>query len=78
MKDEIPVYEIRLRGHLDARRGRQFEGMTMTLLPDGDTVLTGPVIDQSALYGLLSRIRDMGTPLIYVRCVEQPAREENE
>jgi hypothetical protein len=75
MSDEIAVYEIRLRGHLDERRARQFEGLTMTLLPEGETLLCGPVVDQAALHGILSRIRDMGVPLVYVRGVEPPACE---
>jgi hypothetical protein len=75
MSKEIPVYEIRLRGHLDARRARQFEGLTMTLLPEGETLLYGPVLDQAALHGILNRIRDMGVPLIYARRVGPPARE---
>jgi hypothetical protein len=72
MIDEIPFYEIRLRGHLDERRARQFEGLRMTLLPEGETLLSGPVVDQSALHGILSRIRDMGMPLVYVRLIEPP------
>ena len=74
MSDEIPLYEIRVRGHLDARRARQFEGLTMTLLPEGDTLLRGPLVDQAALHGVLSRIRDMGIPLTYVRRVEPPTQ----
>ena len=77
MGDKIAVYEIRLRGHLDERRAWQFEGLTMTLLPEGETLLCGPLLDQAALHGILSRIRDMGVPLIYVRRVEPPAREED-
>jgi len=74
MADEIPFYEIRLRGHLDERRAQRFEGLTMALLPSGETLLSGPVVDQSALHGILSRIRDMGVPLVYVRIVEPPVR----
>jgi hypothetical protein len=72
MVDEIPFYEIRLRGHLDERRAQQFEGFTMALLPEGETLLSGPVVDQSALHGILNRIRDMGIPLVCVRVVEPP------
>ena len=78
MSAPIPVYEIRLRGHLDERRARQFEGLRMTLLPEGDTLLCGPVLDQSALHGILSRTRDMGVALVYVRQVEPPARDGDE
>jgi hypothetical protein len=75
MERETPVYQIRLRGHLEARRARQFEGLAVTLLPEGETLLTGPVVDQAALHGILNRIRDMGVTLISVRCVEPPARD---
>jgi hypothetical protein len=75
MSGSIPIYEIRLRGHLDERRARQFEGLAMTLLPKGDTLLSGPVIDQAALHGILNRIRDMGISLAYVRQVGPPAQD---
>jgi hypothetical protein len=61
------VYEIRFRGHLDARRAQMFEGLEMAQGPDGETVLTGPVIDQAALHGILNRIRDLGVPLLSVK-----------
>lgn len=64
---EMAVYEIRIQGYLDARRARQFEGMTIAEQPDGVTVLVGPVLDQAALYGLLSSLRDLGVPLISVQ-----------
>jgi hypothetical protein len=73
MGDEISVYEIRLRGHLDERRAWQFAGLTITLLPEGETLLRGPVVDQAALHGILNRIRDMGIPLVYARRVDPPA-----
>ncbi len=63
----MEFYEIRIRGHLDSRSARLFEGMALTPLPDGETVLFGPVLDQAALFALLSRIRDLGTPLISVQ-----------
>lgn len=69
--DEGAVYEIRIRGHLDGRRAKQFVGMRVTLLPEGITVLLGPVADQAALYGLLRRIRDLGMPLLGVACREE-------
>lgn len=67
METEMPVYTIRLHGHLDERRARQFTGLTMTLLPEGETLLTGPIVDQAALHGILARIRDMGMPLLEVK-----------
>ena len=64
------VYEIRLKGHLEARWVKWFDGMAITLEEDGDTLLTGPVIDQAALHGLLKKVRDLGMPLISVNPVE--------
>jgi hypothetical protein len=60
-------YEIRVQGHLGDQRARQFEGMAVTHLPDGITVLTGLILDQPALHGFLGRVRDMGVPLISVQ-----------
>lgn len=64
--DEPGLYEIRIKGHLDDRRAVSFEGLTLTRDDNGDTLLVGPVVDQSALYGLLRKVRDLGTPLISV------------
>ncbi len=61
------VYEIRLRGHLDARRAQMFEGFEMAQESGGETVLTGPVSDQAALHGILNRIRDLAVPLLSLR-----------
>jgi hypothetical protein len=63
-------YEIRLKGHLDARWASQFEGLTITLEEDGNTLLSGPVADQAALHGLLKTIRDFGMPFVSVCPVE--------
>jgi hypothetical protein len=59
-------YEIRLKGHLDARWADQFEHMSFTYASDGTTILAGPVVDQAALYGLLRKVRDLGLPLLSV------------
>jgi len=64
------VYQIRLKGHLDSQWTEWFGGLTITLEEDGDTLLTGPVVDQAALHGLLKKIRDLGMPLISVNCIE--------
>ena len=64
--DKPGLYEIRLKGHLDGRWAAWFEGMTITLEDNGDTLLTGPVVDQAALHGLLKRVRDLGMPLVSV------------
>lgn len=59
-------YEIRMKGHLDARWAYWFEGMSLTLESDGTTVLYGPVADQAALHGMLRKIRDLGLALVSV------------
>ncbi len=64
------VYQIRLKGHLGPQWTDWFGGLTVTLEDDGDTLLTGPVIDQAALHGLLKKVRDLGMPLISVNCIE--------
>ncbi len=60
------VYEIRIKGHLGSQWTDWFGGLTITLEEDGVTILTGPVVDQAALYGLLRKVRDLGMPLVSV------------
>ena len=66
------VYQIRIKGHLDRRWTDWFEGLTIRLEDNGDTLLTGPVVDQAALHGLLRKVRDLGLPLISVTRVKPP------
>ena len=64
------IYQIRLKGHLGSQWTDWFEGLAITLADEGETLLTGPVIDQAALHGLLKKVRDLGIPLISVSPVE--------
>lgn len=65
--DISSFYEIRLQGHLPAQRwDTWFENMVLSLTDEGETILTGPVTDQAALYGLLRKVRDLGLPLLSV------------
>ena len=64
------VYQIRIKGHLGSQWTDWFEGLTVTLEEDGDTLLTGPIVDQAALHGLLKKVRDLGMPLVSVNRVQ--------
>ncbi len=64
------VYQIRIKGHLGHQWTDWFEGLTITLEEEGDTLLTGRVIDQAALHGLLKKVRDLGMPLVSVSPLE--------
>jgi hypothetical protein len=64
------VYQIRLKGHLGSQWTDWFGGLIITLEDDGDTLLTGPVVDQAALHGLLKKVRDLGMPLVSVRPIQ--------
>jgi hypothetical protein len=59
-------YEIRVRGHLDSRWSAWFDGMSLNRESDGTTSISGPVVDQAALHGLLATLRDTGLPLVSV------------
>lgn len=63
---ELEWYEIRVQGYLHQRWRSWFEAFTITLEDNGQTVLTGPVVDQAALFGLLRQVRDLGLPLLSV------------
>jgi len=72
---EIVIYEIRIKGHLDSQWTDWFEGLTISLEDNGETLLLGPVIDQAALHGLLKKVRDLGMPLISVCPVENSQKD---
>jgi hypothetical protein len=71
----VEHYEIVLKGHLDNRWARRFEGLAITLLPGGETILAGPLADQAALHGVLAAIRDLGMPLLSVHRITGGAPE---
>jgi hypothetical protein len=72
------VYKIRIKGHLGPEWSDWFEGLTVTLEEDGNTLLTGLVIDQAALQGLLKKVRDLGMPLVSVSPVEPDQADQSE
>jgi hypothetical protein len=76
--DQPRVYQIRIRGHLSPHRADWFEGLTITMEENGDTLLTGTVVDQAALHGLLKKVRDLATPLLSVNYVEPNKRDTPE
>lgn len=58
------IYRITIQGHLDEEWSEWFDGLTITWVETGETIMTGPLVDQSALHGVLSKIRDLGLPLL--------------
>jgi len=60
------AYQIRIKGHLGRQWTDWFSGLAITLEDNGDTLLTGLIVDQAALHGLLRKVRDLGMPLISV------------
>ena len=82
-RHEAGRYEIRLKGHLDTRWAAWFDGLSLSHQSDGTTVISGPIADQTALHGLLQKVRDTGLPLVSVTCidpdpVELPANESRQ
>jgi hypothetical protein len=76
---QLQVYQIRIKGHLGQQWMDWFDGLTITLEEDGDSLLTGPVVDQAALHGLLKKVRDLGLPLVSVNPNEtHPYRSKKE
>ena len=73
--DQQPCYEIRLKGHLEARWTEWFDGLAITLDENGNTLLSGSLADQAALHGILKKVRDLGLTLLSVNSVEPDTKE---
>jgi hypothetical protein len=71
------VYRITITGHLDPEWSDWFDGLTITLVGNGETILTGPLVDQTALHGVLIKIRDLGLPLLSLTRVEMGREHES-
>jgi len=69
-KAEDLIYQIRIKGHLDRKWADWFTGLSITALENGETLLTGPVLDQAALHGLIRKVRDVSLPLVAVIRIE--------
>ena len=69
--NESPTYQVRLKGHLGADWAEWFGGLTLTVDENGETILTGPALDQAALHGLLKKVRDLGLTLVSVNPTEK-------
>ena len=68
IRSYVPLvqYEIRVGGHLSSRWEASFDGLSLVQAADGTTIIRGPIVDQSALHGVLQKLRDLGVPLISV------------
>jgi hypothetical protein len=69
----VTIYEIRVKGHLDGRWSDWFDGLEITNLKNGEALLSGEIVDQAALHGVLTRVRDLGLPLLSVRGTDLPS-----
>lgn len=76
--DPPTVYQIRIKGHLNPNWLDWFDGLAILPEEDGNTLLTGPVVDQAALHGILKKVRDLGMPLLSVKSVESGPQDRFE
>lgn len=72
---QVQNYEIRLKGHLEERWVKWFDGLAITLEENGDKLLSGPLVDQAAPHGILKKVRTVGLPLLSVQPVEPSTKE---
>ena len=72
------IYQIRIGSHLGSLWSEWFEGLVVSQADNGDTLLTGPVVDQAALHGLLRKVRDLGLPLLAVTRIETDGTEPSD
>ena len=72
------VYHIRVNGHISESWSSWFEGLTIRHEETGETVISGPLIDQAALYGVLLKLRDLGLPLVEVKRVAAVSNDQKE
>ena len=70
------IFQIRIKGQLGDQWSDWFDGLSISQVEDGNTLLTGPVVDQAALHGLLKKVRDLGMPLLSVNRVESDQADE--
>ena len=71
------IYRITIKGHLDSEWSDWFDGLTITMVHNGETMLTGPIVDQTALHGVLIKIRDLGLPLLSLTRIEPERGKES-
>ncbi|NEQ54257.1 MAG: hypothetical protein F6K11_29705 [Leptolyngbya sp. SIO3F4] len=75
---QLEQYEICVKGHLSPHWSNWFEGFAITLKANGETLLSGPVVDQAALYGVLIKVRDLGLPLVSVMAIQPKQTNKSE
>jgi hypothetical protein len=72
---KVSVYNIRVKGHLDGGWSEWFDGLTITNLENGEAMLSGEIVDQAALHGMLNKVRDLGLPLLALRSADPDHQE---
>lgn len=74
----VQIYQIRVKGYLDQERSSWFDGLTFTHTPAGETLLSGPILDQAALHGVLIKIQNLGLSLLEVKCLSNLTGEQQQ